>query len=245
MGARPFRRPPNTGFFAVQYTGNQLTAAFKGALASRSDDSTFLDGFDPNFGNSLVLPNRNLDFGYAKLDADGSYALTQPLHSLYATRQSAEPAAHRPHRLPGASIYFSRRAEDRIGGEYTTLWLSLSNGKHAAHHSSPRCGGPQPFNVGTPTAALLRLIRRREVVMTRIHGCRYLLPIAVAGLWLVPALASARKAPVPYANAGYSGCEDPPSRLRFRTSPSKLDNKELSITSIFRASPRVGPRWRC
>jgi vitamin B12 transporter len=75
VGARPFRRPPHTGFFAVQYVGNKFGAAFKGALASRSDDSTFLDGFDPNFGNSLILPNRNLDFGYAKLDANITYAV--------------------------------------------------------------------------------------------------------------------------------------------------------------------------
>jgi iron complex outermembrane receptor protein/vitamin B12 transporter len=75
IGARPFRRPPHTGFFAVQYTGRKLGAALKGALASRSDDSTFLDGFDPNFGNSLVLPNRDLDFGYAKLDANLTYVV--------------------------------------------------------------------------------------------------------------------------------------------------------------------------
>jgi vitamin B12 transporter len=75
IGARPFRRPPHTGFFAVQYTGTKLGAAFKGALASRADDSTFLDGFDLNFGNSLVLPNRDLDFGYAKLDANLTYAV--------------------------------------------------------------------------------------------------------------------------------------------------------------------------
>jgi len=75
IGARPFRRPPHTGFFAVQYTGSKLSASLKGALASRSDDSTFLDGFDPDFGNSLVLPNRDLDFGYAKLDANLTYAI--------------------------------------------------------------------------------------------------------------------------------------------------------------------------
>ena len=75
VGARPFRRPPHTGFFAVQYSGGRLGAALKGALASRSDDSTFLDGFDPNFGNSLILPNRDLDFGYAKLDANLTYAV--------------------------------------------------------------------------------------------------------------------------------------------------------------------------
>jgi vitamin B12 transporter len=75
VGARPFRRPPHSGFFAAQYTATKFTAAFKGALASRADDSTFLDGFDTNFGNTLLLPNRNLDFSYAKLDLLGTYAL--------------------------------------------------------------------------------------------------------------------------------------------------------------------------
>ncbi|HEY5056066.1 MAG TPA: TonB-dependent receptor [Acidobacteriaceae bacterium] len=75
VGARPFRRPPHTGFFAAEYSGGKLTAALRGALASRSDDSTFLDGFDTSFGNSLVLPNRNLAFGYAKLDANAMYSV--------------------------------------------------------------------------------------------------------------------------------------------------------------------------
>lgn len=75
IGARPFRRPPHTGFFAVQYTGNRLIAALKGSFASRADDSTFLDGYDPNLGNSLVLPNRDLDFGYVKLDANLMYTV--------------------------------------------------------------------------------------------------------------------------------------------------------------------------
>ncbi|MDE3104154.1 MAG: TonB-dependent receptor [Acidobacteriota bacterium] len=77
VGARPFRRPPHTGFFSAQYTASKFTAALTGALASRSDDSTFLDGFDMNFGNSLVLPNRNLDYGYAKLDTSLTYAATR------------------------------------------------------------------------------------------------------------------------------------------------------------------------
>ena len=75
VGARPFRRPPHTGFFAAQYTTTKFAVAFKGALASQADDSTFLDGFDPNFGNSLLLPNRNLDFGYAKFDLNGTYVI--------------------------------------------------------------------------------------------------------------------------------------------------------------------------
>ena len=77
VGARPFRRPPHTGFFAVQYTRNKFGAAIKGALADRSDDSTFLDGFDTSFGDSLVLPNRDLDFGYAKLDLGATFVATR------------------------------------------------------------------------------------------------------------------------------------------------------------------------
>ncbi len=76
VGARPFRRPPHTGFFSVAYTGARLGAAFTGALASRSDDSTYLGNFSTLAGdNSMLLPNRDLDFGYAKLDANLTYAV--------------------------------------------------------------------------------------------------------------------------------------------------------------------------
>jgi len=79
VGARPFRRPPNSGYFAAQYTRSKFSVTFKGALASRSDDSTFLGGNDINYGNSLLLPNRDLDFGYVKLDVGGTYALPHHL----------------------------------------------------------------------------------------------------------------------------------------------------------------------
>jgi iron complex outermembrane receptor protein/vitamin B12 transporter len=75
IGARPFRRPPHSGFFAAEYVGTKFTAAFKGALASRSDDSTYLDYSDLAGTDSMILPNRDLDFGYAKLDANFNYAV--------------------------------------------------------------------------------------------------------------------------------------------------------------------------
>ncbi|HEX4155906.1 MAG TPA: TonB-dependent receptor [Acidobacteriaceae bacterium] len=75
VGARPFRRPPHTGFFSVNYTRNRFSATLDGALASRADDSTYLTGLDTVDGNSLLLPNRDLDFGYVKLDLGGTYAL--------------------------------------------------------------------------------------------------------------------------------------------------------------------------
>jgi vitamin B12 transporter len=74
-GARPFNRPPHTGYAAVSYTGAQFAAGFTAAYASRSDDSTFLAGRDLAGGNSLLLPNRNLDFSYAKLDLGASYQI--------------------------------------------------------------------------------------------------------------------------------------------------------------------------
>jgi vitamin B12 transporter len=72
-GARPFQRPPHTGFAGVTYSGEQYWVGFTASFATRSDDSTFLAGRDFTQGNSLLLPNRNLDYGYNKLDIGGSY----------------------------------------------------------------------------------------------------------------------------------------------------------------------------
>jgi len=74
-GARPFRRAPHTGFFVATYAKGKLTGLFNAAFASRSDDSTYLEDADASGGNSLLLPNRNLDYGYAKLDLGASYNL--------------------------------------------------------------------------------------------------------------------------------------------------------------------------
>jgi vitamin B12 transporter len=73
QGARPFRRPPHTGFFTASYARQRMTASISSAFVSRSDDSDFLGGYDVNGGNSLLLPNRNLDSGYSKVDIGGSY----------------------------------------------------------------------------------------------------------------------------------------------------------------------------
>ena len=75
VGARPFRRPPHTGFITATYTRHQFAGMLNAAFASRSDDSTYLEFADSNGGNSLLLPNRNLDYGFAKIDLGGSYQL--------------------------------------------------------------------------------------------------------------------------------------------------------------------------
>lgn len=83
VGARPFRQPPHVGFVSLNYTGSKLFATIQGSFASRSDDSTFLAGSDFNFGNTLLLPNRDLDSAYANLDIGGSYQFKKDI-AVYA-----------------------------------------------------------------------------------------------------------------------------------------------------------------
>ncbi len=83
QGARPFRRAPHTGYFTATYANSRLTGVFAAAFASRSDDSTYLENEDASGGNSLLLPNRNLDYGFAKLDIGGSFQFTNWL-GIYA-----------------------------------------------------------------------------------------------------------------------------------------------------------------
>jgi iron complex outermembrane receptor protein/vitamin B12 transporter len=73
VGARPFRRPAHSGSFLVSYEQGPAQVALAGYMSGRFDDSTFLS--DPFFGDSMLLPNRDLGAGYRKLDLSGSYRL--------------------------------------------------------------------------------------------------------------------------------------------------------------------------
>jgi vitamin B12 transporter len=111
-GARPFRRAPHTGFFSATWANKKFTAVFNAAFASRSDDSTYLENVDENYGNSLLLPNRNLDFGYAKLDIGGSY----PVFSWLDVYGQAENLLDDQHIAPIGypSLPFTVRAGVRL-----------------------------------------------------------------------------------------------------------------------------------
>jgi iron complex outermembrane receptor protein/vitamin B12 transporter len=109
-GARPFKRPPHTGFFTASYASERVTGVFTAAFSSRSDDSTFL--YDSNYGYSLILPNRNLDSGYAKLDLGASYKLLSWL-KVYGQMENLTNNRHiAPVGYP--SLPFSVRAGLRI-----------------------------------------------------------------------------------------------------------------------------------
>ncbi len=69
VGNRPFRRAPHSGSLVINYSKRRFGLDLTGYFVSKSDDSTFLsDGF---FGNTLLLPNRNLLAGYQLIDLSG------------------------------------------------------------------------------------------------------------------------------------------------------------------------------
>ena len=72
IGARPFRLAPHTGYFEAGYHHNRLFGGLRGTLVGRRDDSDFIE-FDANYGQSMLLPNRNLDGAYQRLDLTTSY----------------------------------------------------------------------------------------------------------------------------------------------------------------------------
>jgi iron complex outermembrane receptor protein/vitamin B12 transporter len=82
VGGRPFRRPVHSGNLFASYTRGPGQVTLAAYFAGRADDSTFLS--DANFGNTLLLPNRNLNAGYQKLDLSSSYRLVPEHIALYA-----------------------------------------------------------------------------------------------------------------------------------------------------------------
>ena len=73
VGARPFRRPTHSGSAYASYAHGRGDITLALFVSGRRDGSTFLS--DQFFGNSLLLPNGELESGYQKVDASGSYRL--------------------------------------------------------------------------------------------------------------------------------------------------------------------------
>lgn len=84
-GARPFRRAPQSGYFSLTYNQSKWYGALTGTLVGKRDDSDFLT--DGSFGNSLLLPNRDLLGSYQRLALDGSYRVNHSL-TTYAHLQN-------------------------------------------------------------------------------------------------------------------------------------------------------------
>jgi vitamin B12 transporter len=77
VGARPFRRPRNSGSLMMSYTQGPAAIAVSASFVGKRDGSTFLD--DEFFGYSMLLPNHNLEDSYQKVDLSGSYRVHRHL----------------------------------------------------------------------------------------------------------------------------------------------------------------------
>ncbi|HEY7679242.1 MAG TPA: TonB-dependent receptor [Terriglobia bacterium] len=114
-GARPFRRAPHSGSFVLSYFERKLGMALSGYFVGRRDDSTFLsDGF---FGNSLLLPNRNLAPAYQKIDLSARYS-PNSLATLYTSLENLLSRHYQPvFGFPAAPFTFRTGIQLTLGGE--------------------------------------------------------------------------------------------------------------------------------
>ena len=116
VGGRVFRRPPHTGFASIGYTGTRFGATLQAAAASRADDSTFLSYSDLNGGNTLLLPNRDLDFGYVKLDLSGTYEVRKRVTVFTQLENLLNDQHIGPIGYPGLPLTVRAGLKVRIGG---------------------------------------------------------------------------------------------------------------------------------
>jgi iron complex outermembrane receptor protein/vitamin B12 transporter len=93
IGARPFRRAPHSGYFGVSYAHARFSSLLTGTLVGRRDDSDFV-AYDANYMPTMLLPNRDLDGAYQRLDMSASYQVspriqvTSKLDNLLSERYS-------------------------------------------------------------------------------------------------------------------------------------------------------------
>ena len=114
-GARPFLIAPHSGSLALFYNHKKFNGAFTGYFVGRRDDSTFLeDGF---FGNTMLLPNRNLAYAYQKFDLSAAYVF-KPYLTFYTGIENLF-SQHYDAAFGYPSLPFTLRAGMRftLGGE--------------------------------------------------------------------------------------------------------------------------------
>ncbi len=115
IGNRPFRIAPQVGSFAVAYSHQKFFASLSAYLSGRRDDSTFLT--DSFFGTSLLLPNRNLDPGYQKLDVHAAYAIHPALQVFGTVENLLDQHYDAAYGFPSLPITVRAGLKFTIGGD--------------------------------------------------------------------------------------------------------------------------------
>jgi iron complex outermembrane receptor protein/vitamin B12 transporter len=115
VGARPFRRPANGGSLMVLYTPGRAEMAVTADFVGKRDDSTFLT--DTSFGNTMLLPNGDLDAAYQKVDVSGSYALHRRLRLYVVVSNLLNQQYDAVFGYPSLPIAARAGVRVRLGGE--------------------------------------------------------------------------------------------------------------------------------
>jgi iron complex outermembrane receptor protein/vitamin B12 transporter len=114
-GARPFRRAPHSGYFGIYYGHSRWALALTGTLIGKRDDSDFLS--DKDGGTTLLLPNRNLDASYQRVDASASYRVSRFL-SLFSNFQNVLSQHYQEaFGFPALPFTFRSGVKITLGGE--------------------------------------------------------------------------------------------------------------------------------
>jgi iron complex outermembrane receptor protein/vitamin B12 transporter len=115
VGARPFRRPANSGTVMGTYAGGPVQITVAGSFVGKADDSTFLS--DASFGNSLLLPNRDLDAAYQKVDLSASYRIHPRLRWYLSIENISNQRYEAAFGFPALPRTFRTGVTVTIGGE--------------------------------------------------------------------------------------------------------------------------------
>ena len=115
VGARPFRIAPNAGFAGVDWNQGRLFVSAMGTFVSRRDDSTFL--VDTYFGNTLLLPNRNLDSAYQKMDLYVSYQITKHITAYSSLQNMLNQSYQEVYGYPALPLTVRGGMKFTFGGE--------------------------------------------------------------------------------------------------------------------------------
>jgi iron complex outermembrane receptor protein/vitamin B12 transporter len=116
IGARPFRRAPHTGYFELGWRAQRFFGALRGTLVGARDDSDFLP-FDANGGSSLLLPNRNLDGAYQRIDLTARYQINRYLAAEGNAQNLTSQHYHEAFGYPALPFMFRLGLKFSLGGE--------------------------------------------------------------------------------------------------------------------------------
>ena len=111
VGGRPFRVPPQAASVSATYSRARFTGTAWATYTGRRDDSTFLT--DANFGNTLLLPNHDLDPAYTLLNLAGSWRLSARWQLLGAVDNATDRQYQEVLGFPGP------RLSARVGARFT------------------------------------------------------------------------------------------------------------------------------